>query len=44
MLSSWLHRKPKGLIVPHGRVQVGHPVNQVVELHHSIFHSRPCNG
>lgn len=44
MLSSWLHGKSKGLIVPHGRVEVGYPVHQMVEPHHPILHSRPTNG
>ena len=44
MLSSGLHGKPKDLIIPHGHVQVGHPVDQMVELHYPILHSQPANG
>ena len=44
MLSSWLHGKAEGLIVLHGRIQVGHPVNQMIELHHPLLHSRPATG
>ena len=44
MLSSWLHGKPEGLIVPDGRIQVGHPVHQMIELHDPILRSRPANG
>lgn len=33
MLSSWLHGEPQDLIVPHRRVQLWHPVDEMIELH-----------